>query len=60
MGELGLMALEVPEQLSGAGLDALSYAISCEEVSRGCASCSVILSAHNVGVLSSALVSSYT
>jgi len=31
----------------GAGLDALSYAIAMEEISRGCASVGVIMSAHN-------------
>ena len=47
MGELGLMALVVPEKLGGAGLDYLAYAIAMEEVSRGCASAGVIMSVHN-------------
>ena len=38
MGELGLMAMDVPEELSGAGLDYLAYTIAMEEISRGCAS----------------------
>ena len=38
MGELGLMAMNVPEELSGAGLDYLAYSIAMEEISRGCAS----------------------
>lgn len=47
MGEIGLMGINVAEQYGGAELDALAYAISCEEISRGCASAGVILSAHN-------------
>lgn len=47
MGELGLMAIAAPEELGGAGLDYLSYAIALEEISRGCASAGVIMSAHN-------------
>lgn len=48
MGELGLMAVDIPEKYQGAGLDYLAYAIAMEEISRGCASCGVIMSAHNV------------
>ena len=47
MGEIGLMGINVAEEYGGAELDALAYAISCEEISRGCASVGVILSAHN-------------
>ncbi len=47
MGELGLMGINVPEQFGGAGLDALAYAVSLEEISRGCASAGVIMSAHD-------------
>ena len=47
MGELGLMAIDIPENYDGAGLDYLSYAIAMEEISRGCASTGVIMSAHN-------------
>ena len=47
MGELGLMGIAVPESLGGAGLDYLAYAIAMEEISRGCASAGVIMSAHN-------------
>lgn len=35
MGELGLMAISVPEELGGTGLDYLAYAIALEEISRG-------------------------
>jgi len=48
MGELGLMGIETPENLNGTGLDYLAYAIAMEEISRGCASSGVIMSAHNV------------
>lgn len=35
MGELGLMAIAVPEEFGGTGLDYLAYSIALEEVSRG-------------------------
>ncbi|XP_072934556.1 short-chain specific acyl-CoA dehydrogenase, mitochondrial [Epargyreus clarus] len=47
MGELGLMAIAVPEEQGGAGLDYLAYAIALEEISRGCASAGVIMSVNN-------------
>lgn len=47
---MGLLAVEVPETYGGSGLDALAYAIAMEEVSRGCASTGVVMSAHNVCV----------
>nr|ADD24213.1 Short-chain specific acyl-CoA dehydrogenase, mitochondrial [Lepeophtheirus salmonis] len=47
MGELGLMAINTPEEYGGSGLGAMEYAIAMEEISRGCASNGVILSAHN-------------
>uniref|UniRef100_A0A8C9M853 Short-chain specific acyl-CoA dehydrogenase, mitochondrial n=1 Tax=Panthera tigris altaica TaxID=74533 RepID=A0A8C9M853_PANTA len=47
MGELGLLAMDVPEELNGAGLDYLAYAIAVEEISRGCASTGVIMSVNN-------------
>lgn len=34
MGELGLMAITVPENKGGTGLDYLAYAIAMEEISR--------------------------
>jgi butyryl-CoA dehydrogenase len=45
--ELGLMGICTPDTNGGSGLDAMSYAIAMEEISRGCASVGVILSAHN-------------
>ncbi|XP_065359832.1 short-chain specific acyl-CoA dehydrogenase, mitochondrial [Calliphora vicina] len=47
MGELGLMAVAVPEELGGTGLDYLAYSIAMEEISRGCASAGVIMSVNN-------------
>ena len=47
MGELGLMGLNVSSDYGGTELDALAYAIAMEEISRGCASAGVIMSAHN-------------
>jgi butyryl-CoA dehydrogenase len=45
--ELGLMGINTYEENGGSGLDAMSYAIAMEEISRGCASVGVIMSAHN-------------
>lgn len=47
MGELGLMAIDVPENLGGSGLDYLAYCIAMEEISRACASAGVIMSVNN-------------
>lgn len=47
MGELGLMGIDIPEEWGGAGLDSLAYAVTLTEISRGCASTGVIMSAHN-------------
>ena len=46
MRKMGLFGLNVPEEYGGAGLDMLSYAIVVEEVSKACASCGVLISAH--------------
>ncbi|EDV48449.1 short-chain specific acyl-CoA dehydrogenase, mitochondrial [Drosophila erecta] len=47
MGELGVMAVAIPEELGGTGLDYVAYAIAMEEISRGCASAGVIMSVNN-------------
>ena len=47
MAELGLLGLIVPSEYGGAGMDYMAYAIAMEEVSRGCASAGVIMSANN-------------
>jgi butyryl-CoA dehydrogenase len=47
LAEMGLMGVAIPEAWGGAGMDAVSYALAMEEVSRGCAGTAVIMSAHN-------------
>src|SRR5688572_23772456 len=47
LANLGLMGVFIPENYGGAGLDVLSYVLAMEEVSRGCASCGVIMSVNN-------------
>jgi butyryl-CoA dehydrogenase len=47
MAELGLLGMAIPTEYGGAGLDAFSYALAVEEVSRACASCGVIMSVNN-------------
>ena len=47
MAGLGLMGVAVPEEYGGAGMDNICYAIAMEEISRACASTSVILSVNN-------------
>ncbi len=44
--ENGFMGSYVPEQYGGAGMDYMSYSIIVEEISRGCASTGVLVSAH--------------
>jgi butyryl-CoA dehydrogenase len=46
-GELGLAGVSVPEEYGGAGMDALSYCLVIEEISRVCATSGVILSVNN-------------
>ena len=47
LGELGFLGIAVPAEFGGAGLDTVSYVLAMEEVSRGCASCGVIMSVNN-------------
>src|SRR5499433_378832 len=47
LAELSLLAVAVPEQYGGAGLDNVCYALAVEEISRGCASTGVITSVNN-------------
>lgn len=47
LGELGLMGIEAPQEYGGGGLDALSYVLAVEEVSKVCASHGTILSVNN-------------
>jgi len=47
LADLNLMGMPYPEKLGGAGADYLSYVIMIEELSRACATTSVIVSAHS-------------
>ncbi len=47
MAELGFMGMMVGDDWGGAGLDAVSYVLAMEEISRGCASTGVIMSVNN-------------
>jgi butyryl-CoA dehydrogenase len=47
LAEMGLMAVAIPEEWGGGGLDPLCYALAMEEISRGCASTGVIMSVNN-------------
>ena len=47
LADLGLMGIFVPEHDGGAGLDVMAYALAMEEISRGCASCGVVMSVNN-------------
>jgi len=47
LAELGYMGMAVPVEHGGAGLDNVSYVMAMEEISRGCASCGVIMSVNN-------------
>ena len=47
MGELGFLGVNVAEEYGGVGLDAVSYVLIMEELSKVDNSCSVIVSAHN-------------
>lgn len=47
LGEMGMLGVVYPGEYNGAGMDYVCYAIAVEEISRGCASNGVIVSAHN-------------
>jgi len=47
MGELGFLGMMVPEEWNGAGMDAVSYVVAMEEISRIDASAAVIMSVNN-------------
>ncbi len=47
LGSLGFMGMMVPEELGGAGLDAVSYAVAIEEIARADASTAVTVAVNN-------------
>ncbi len=47
MPDVGLTALQVPEEYGGAALDTISTAIAIEEIARACGSTALSLAAHN-------------
>jgi butyryl-CoA dehydrogenase len=47
LGDLGFMGMFVPDELGGAGMDLVSYAIAVEEISKCWASLGVIMSVQN-------------
>jgi butyryl-CoA dehydrogenase len=47
MGAIGLLALNVPEEMGGPGVDAISAAIGIEELGWGCGSTALSIAAHN-------------
>ncbi len=47
MAELGLMGIMIPQEYGGAGLDAVSFAVVIEEISKRCASTGVVTEVHN-------------
>ena len=47
MGELGFMGMMVDPQYGGSGMDAISYVLAMEEISKVDASAAVIMSVNN-------------
>lgn len=47
MGKLGYFGIQVPEELDGAGMDAVSYCIIIEEISRVCSGLGLCVTVHN-------------
>lgn len=47
MGELGFMGMMVDPKYGGGGMDAISYVLAMEEISKVDASCSVVMSVNN-------------
>ena len=47
LGEMGLMAVAIPPEWGGAGMDNVCYALAMEEIARGCAGTSVVMSVSN-------------
>ncbi len=47
LAEMGLLAVAIPPEWGGAGMDNVCYAIAMEEISRGCAGTAVVMSVNN-------------
>jgi butyryl-CoA dehydrogenase len=47
LGEMGFMGMFVPQEFGGSGMDLVSYVLAVEELSKGWASLSVIVSVNN-------------
>lgn len=47
MGELGFLGMMVDPKYGGGGMDAISYVLAMEEISKVDASCSVVMSVNN-------------
>ncbi|BDG07623.1 acyl-CoA dehydrogenase [Anaeromyxobacter paludicola] len=47
LADMGLLGVAVPSEWGGAGMDAVTYAVAMEEISRGCAGTGVIMSVNN-------------
>ncbi len=48
LAELGLMAINVPQELGGSGAGAVAYALAMQEIARACASTAVLMSVTNM------------
>ncbi len=48
LAELGLMAVNVPEEYGGAGAGVVSYALAMQEIARACASTAVTMAVTNM------------
>jgi alkylation response protein AidB-like acyl-CoA dehydrogenase len=48
LADLGLMAVNVPEELGGAGAGVVAYALAMQEVARACASTAVTMAVTNM------------
>lgn len=46
LAKLDLLGIYIPQEYGGAGMDFVSYAITIEELARGCGSTSITLAAH--------------
>src|ERR1041385_4609788 len=47
LADLGFLGMMVDPKYGGAGMDTISYVLAMEEISKGDASCSVIMSVNN-------------